>query len=209
MYLFTRMARLAPAHYRDGIEWAHGLTEKVNQITSLNVGVWSPIISPGLGTLSWGCAVETLSDLEDADAKLMADPMYLDAVEKGSAMLIGTVEDQTAQFLHNPPQTGETSHVMVVESALANGSFKRGVEVGIEIAQRATDLGGLPTAFLMGVTGTYAGCAWITSATSLRDLERGEQAVNGDMDFIGFLDKEAPGCFLPGVTKQAIWRRLV
>jgi hypothetical protein len=209
MYLFTRMARLSPAHYRDGIEWALGVTEKVNQITSLNVGLWSPILSPGLGTLSWGSAVETLSDLEDADAKLMADPMYLDVVEKGASMLVGTVEDQTAQFIHNPPQTGETTHVAVVETSMANGSFKRGVEVGVEIAQRATDLGGSPTAFLTGVTGTYAGCAWITSATSLAELERGEQAVNTNMDFIAFLDKEAAGCYLPGVTKQSIWRRLV
>jgi len=208
MYLFTRQTRLAAGHERKGIEWALGITEKVNQITSLNVGLWSPILSPGPGTLSWGCAVETLSDLEDGDAKLQADPMFMDLVESGVANTDGSLEDQTATFLSNPDSDPNASYVAVVVSQIANGRFARGVEVGIEIAQRATQLSS-PTAFLMSVTGPYAGCAWISSATSLRELEAGEQAVNGNPEFIAYLDTAASDCYLPGVTTQTIWRKVV
>jgi hypothetical protein len=209
MYLFTRMARLAPGHARDGLEWAVGLTETVNQVTSLNVGLWTPVLSPGVGTLSWGMAVETLTDIEDGEAKLMADPMYLDAVERGATIITGDVDDQTAQFISNPDSPADATHVAVVQSQIANGAFKSGVEAGVEIADRATKISGLPTAFLMSVTGTYAGCAWITAARSLRELEAAQQAINGNADFIAFLDGPAGTCYLPGVTTQSIWRRIV
>ena len=209
MYLFTRAVRLTPGHIRDGMEWAVSMTEKVNQITALNVGLWTPLMSPGVGTLSFGCAVETLSDLEDAESKLNVDPMYLDAVERGATMIQGAAEDEVAQFLYNPDQTANPTHVAVVRSALANGAFARGVATGIEIAQRATQLGSIPTSFLLSTTGTYAGCGWISSAHSLKELEESEQAVNANPDFIAFLDSEAANCYLPGITTQSIWRRVV
>jgi hypothetical protein len=209
MYLFTRQGQLALGQQLAAMEWAVGITEKVNQITSINVGLWSPMLSPGLGTLSWGAAVESLGDLEDADAKLMADPMYLDALEKGSAFFAGTIDDQVAQYVLNPDPDPATSHVAVVQTTIANGALAHGIEVGIAIAQKATEICGLPTAFLMASTGSYGGCAWITSATSVRALEAGEQAVNTNADFVALIDKEAAACFLPGVATQSIWRRVV
>ena len=208
MYLFTRQARLAPGQLRTGVAWAVSITEKVNQITSLNVGVWMPQMSRGLATISWGCAVESLGDLDDADAKLNADPMYLEALEQGATHLTGEVDDLVAQFLFNPDSSAETSHVAVVQSRISNGNFKKGAEVGVEIAERATKIGGTPTAFLLATTGDYGGCAWITSATSIRQLEAGEQAVNGDSHFIDYVDKHAE-CFVEGITTQSIWRRVV
>ena len=209
MYLFTRQAQLAVGQQRPGLEWAIGITEKVNQITSLDVGLWSPTLSPGLGTLSWGAAVESLGDLEDAEAKLNADPMYLDALERGAAFITGGVDDQVAQFISNPDSDPNTNHVAVVQSQIANGAFGRGVEVGVAIAEKATEIGGLPTAFLLATTGGYAACAWITSATSLRALEAGEQKVNADPGFVAFLDQEAATCYVEGITTQSIWRRVV
>jgi hypothetical protein len=209
MYLFTRAVRLAPGHARDGMEWAVSLTEKVNQITALNVGLWTPVMSPAVGTLSFGCAVESATDIEDAEAKLNVEPMYLDAIERGAAMLASGADDELAQFLYNPDQTPNPTHVAVVRTVIANGSFQRGVEVGIEIAQRATQLGTCPTSFLLATTGTYAGCGWISSAHSLKELEESEQAVNANPDFVSFLDSEASSCYLPGITTQSIWRRVV
>jgi hypothetical protein len=208
MYLFTRMTRLAPGHMVDGIDWALSVTEKVNQITSLKVGLWSPILSPGVGSLSWGAAVESLSDLEDADAKLGADPGFLDLISQGATITAPMLDDMTAQYVYNPAPDLDATHVAVVQSQLANGAFQRGVEVGVKIAEKATEIGGSPTAFLMAVTGAYAGCLWITGATSLRELETGEQAVNANADFLALLDQEAAACYLPGVTTQSIWRRM-
>src|SRR4051812_46176032 len=209
MYLFTRQVQLGNGAQIKGLEGAIGITEKVNQITSINAGLWSPIVSPNVGLLSWGCAVESIGDLEDADAKLLADPMYLDAVEQGAAFTTGVINDRVAQYIDNPTADPNATHVAVVEAQLANGAFAHGMEVGVQIAQKATKIGGQPTAFLLGTTGAYAACAWITSATSIRALEAAEQKVNGDAKFIALLDKEAAGCFVEGAATQSIWRRVV
>lgn len=208
MYLFTRQGRLTAGTMLQGMDWVGEMAAKVNQVTSLNVGVWSPVMSPGLGTLSFGCQAESLGDLEDADAKLMADPIYLDLVQRGAQVTTGQWDDEVAQFIHNPGADTATTHVAVVRAAIANGRFARGVEVGVEIAQRATAISGIPTAFLLGTTGQYGGCAWISAATSIRELERSEQAINSDASFVELVDTGAGECYLPGSGEQSIWRKV-
>jgi hypothetical protein len=189
------------------MEWALALTEKLNQITALDAGLWTPFASPGLGTLSWGATVETLAELADADAKLNADPGYLELIGRAGNLVATAPDDRVAEYLHNPVPDLDATCVAVVESQLANGAFARGVEVGIGIAQRATALGE-PTAFLLAVTGNYAGCMWLSPATSMQALEAGERAVRADADLLAFIDKEAGPCFLPGITTTSIWGRL-
>jgi hypothetical protein len=209
MYLFTRRTRLAPKHQLDGIEWAAAIAEKVNQVTALDVGVWTPVMSPGLGTLSFGCAVETLTDLENAEAKLMADPIYLDLATKGAEMSTGQLDDMVAQYLVGGGDLGfAPTHVAVVQSQLANGSLQRGIAAGVAIAEKATQIGGLSTAFLVGTTGVYGGIAWMTAAPTLADLERTEQTVNTNPEFLELVDSSSE-CYLGGVTTQEIWRRIV
>ncbi len=207
MYLFTRQTRLAPEHGFDGMEWAVEVTEKVNQVTSLDVGLWMSTMSPGVGTLSWGCAVESLQDIENAEAKLSVDPTFQDLAQRGAKITIGGLDDQLAQYIV-PGGEGNPTVVAVVQSQLANGKFGSGIGAGVEIAQKATELSGMTTAFLVSSTGSYGGVAWITGATSLTELEQGEAAANGNADFLALVDRLSD-CFLPGVTTQSIWRRVV
>ena len=210
MYLFTRQTRLAPEHAIDGMEWAVTIAEKVNQITSLDVGVWTPMLSPGIATLSFGAAVETLSDLEDAQAKTQVDATFLDLAKQGASITTGGLDDQVAQFIvgGTPSDGPAPSYVAVVQSQLANGHFGTGVAAGVEIAQRATELSGIQTSFLLSTTGTYGGVVWLSAAASLRELEEGEAKTNADPDFVATVDRLA-GNFLEGVTTQSIWRRIV
>ena len=209
MYLFTRQTRLAPDHAIDGMEWAVTVAEKVNQITSLNVGVWTPFVSPGLATLSFGAAVESLTDLEDAQAKTQVDSTFLDLAKQGAQITVGGLDDQVAQFIvGGTPDGSNPSYVAVVQSQLANGKFASGVAAGVEIAQRATELSGITTSFLLSSTGTYGGVAWISGADTLKQLEEGEGATNSNPDFVALVDRVANN-FLDGITTQAIWRRVV
>lgn len=209
MYLYTRRVQLGLGHQQDGMEWAVDITAKVNQMTSLHAGLWAPMLSPGVGQLAFGCAVETLRDIEDAEAKLLADPMYLDAVQRGATLITGSVDDECAQYLVGDGELPfNPTHIAVVRSALANACFANGITAGIEIAEQAKALSGLPTAFLLSTTGTYGGVGWITSAASLADLERAEQAVNATPEFVAMVDRHSTN-FLPGATTQSIWRRIV
>ena len=208
MYLFTRSTRIRPGHMRDGMEWAVHITEKVNKITSLDVGLWTTMFSPGVGTLSWGAMVETLTDLENANAKLAVDDMFQEQVNYGASLLTeGGVNDEVAQQIYGTPDPNRRPRCCaVVRSVLANGHFQSGIECGIEIAQRASELGGIPTSFFLATTGTYAGVGWITGAETLKELEESEQAVNSNPDFMKLLDEKAAACYLPGATTQAIWQ---
>jgi hypothetical protein len=207
MYLYVRQVRLAPGRRVDGMEWAVAMAEKVNQIAGLNVGLWTPFASPGMGTLSWGATVETLADLDAADTKLNTDPGYLELVGRATNLVTSAPDDRVAEYLYNPVPDLDATWVATVESQFANGAFARGAEVGVEIAQRATALGE-PTAFLLGLTGGYASCMWVSPATSMAELEAGERAIRADSDFVAFLDREAASCYLPGVTSTSIWRRI-
>ena len=51
MYLFSRRARLAPGNTRAAMTWATGITEKANQITGLNIGLFASTFSPDVGAL--------------------------------------------------------------------------------------------------------------------------------------------------------------
>ena len=66
MYLFSRRARLAPGNTHDSMAWATSITEKVNQIVSLNTGLFAQTFSPEVGTLVWSTFVPDLATLEPA-----------------------------------------------------------------------------------------------------------------------------------------------
>jgi hypothetical protein len=210
MYLFSRTARLRPGDTRESMAWALGITEKVNQITSLNIGLWTTVLSRGVGTLSWSTVVENLTQLEDAEAKLMVDDGYLDLLDQGAQYSSGeAIDDAVGQIVAGDlDPSRQPTHAAVVQAELAPGGFAKGIEAGIEIADRATKLSGLPTVFMIASTGTYGGVAWLTTASSLEALERGEQATNGDPDFIRYIVEVASKVYQAQGTTQTLFRRI-
>jgi hypothetical protein len=210
MYLFTRTARLRPGNTRDGLAWAVGVTERVNQITGLAVGLWTPTLSPGVGTLSWTTSVEHLTDLDDANAKLMVDDLFVEELDRGATFGEGVgADDEVAQILYGDVDPARNPQwAMVVRSEIQPGAFANGMEAGVEIATRAAAIGGLTTLFLASTTGKYGGVAWITLADGLAELEAGEQQVNSDPGFLKYVDEVAPGRYIPGVTTQTIFSRI-
>ena len=213
MYLFSRRARLANGHLRDSTAWAIAITEKVNQITELNVGLWTSVFSPGLGELVWATFVTDLAILETAEAKLMVDDGYVALVDKGAAFSTTEGADDTLSLLvHGDIDPNrEIRYVAVIETTVASGKVGRGMELGVEIAQRAQQVTGIPTAFLADTTGNYGGVRWITGYETIEQLQAAEQAISGDVKFTEFVDKEVAGVYLagPSVTTQRIARRIV
>jgi hypothetical protein len=210
MYLFTRQLRLRAGAQRASLTWAANVTEKVNQITELNVGLWRKILSPGLGTISWSCVAQDLTELENADAKLAVDDIFVGEVDRGAQFVSDDpVIDETAQFLTEVDVTATPpKYVAVVRSELRPGGFAKGVEAGLEIASRATKVGGVTTSFLIATTGKYGGVAWISGGQSLKEIEDADQKINADADFVKYVDKVGPDAFVPGITTQEIWQQI-
>ena len=66
MYLFNRQIRFGPGKTREQMEWALGQTERVNQITGLQVSLYMEVYSPQVGAVGWSTFVPDLPALEAA-----------------------------------------------------------------------------------------------------------------------------------------------
>lgn len=211
MYLFSRRVRIGPGHQRDAMEWALEQTEKVNTITGLPVSLYMQVYSPDVGAIGWTTFVPDFATLEAADDKLNADDAFISAVEKGAALTVGGADDTLAQVIHGEPDPNRSiEYVTVVRAVSATGNVARGLEVGVELAQRAEKITGTPTLFLADVTGTYGGVSWATAHENVQALEMAQQALANDPSWVQHVDRETAGVYAdePSLTTQIIYRRL-
>jgi hypothetical protein len=211
MYIFTRSARLAPGNLRDSMAWAFSVTEKVNQISEAQFHLWSTVNSPGVGTVSWAATIEDLEVLEATDAKLMADDSYHSLVEQGAKHLSADALNDSLMRLivaDADASATATNFVSVNQTMLAPGNSVRGIEVGVEIAQRAKKSVGRPVSFGASTTGEYGAVAWIGYYESVQQLQTAQEALAADIDFAKYLDKEASQVFLSDRSSVTWYRKV-
>jgi hypothetical protein len=211
MYLFSRRARVAPGKTRAAMTWATEITEKVHQITGLNVSLYAQTFSPEVGTLAWSTFVPDLATLEAATDKLLVDDAYVSMLDAGAQFAMGGADDALLQLVHGEPDPKRLiEYVTTVEAVCANGSVTRGVELGIEIAQRAEKTIGLPVLFATGTTGSYGSVGWFTGYADIGELERAQRALADDSKFGEFVDKNVRGVYAedPSQTRQLVYRHI-
>ncbi len=212
MYLFSRRARLAPGNTRAAMTWATEVTEKANKISGLNVSLFSLTFSPEIGTLVWSAFVPDLATLEAANDKLLVDEGYVSLVDQGAKFALGGADDALLQIVHGEVDPNrQIEYVTSVQTVCANGSVARGIELGVEIAQRVEKTIGLPGLFATAMTGSYGAVSWITGYADIREMERTQQALAADTKFGEFVDKNVRGVYVesPSETRQLIYRRIV
>jgi len=210
MYLFSRTVRLGAGNPEKQLAWALKITEKVNQISETPVDLWSSVFSPNAQTLVWTTTVEELLTLETVESKLISDSGYVSLVEEGAAHASGDpVDDGLLQFVFADPATAEVdaTYATTVQATLAPGGSARGMELGVETAQRAGKVSGCPTSFCASLTGTYGGVEWVSVYSSIEQLQRGQEAIGADAEFAQMVDKELSKVYLPGAIQLA-WRKI-
>jgi hypothetical protein len=211
MFLFTRRARLASRNSRGEMAWAVAVTEKANQITGLGSGLYSQMYGPEAGTVVWSAFVPDLTALEAASDKLLADNAFVALTDEGTTMLAGGPDDALLQVVHGEPDPDRPAeYVTAVQAVSANGRFRRGVELGVEIAQRVEQITGASTLFVTATTGMYAGVAWVTGFADAAEMERAQQALMTDTEWADFIDREAGTVYAgdPAMTTQSIYRHV-
>jgi hypothetical protein len=211
MYLFSRQIRFGPGNTRDQMEWALAQTEKVNQITGMQVSLYMQVYSPEVGAVGWSTFVPDLAALEAAGDKLNADDSFIAATDKGAAMTVGGATDSLAQVIYGEPDpTRQIEYVTIIRAVCATGNVAKGMEAGVELAQRAEKVMSTPTLFLADVTGIYGGVAWASGYENVQAMEAAQLALAGDEGWAKFVDKETKGVYAeePSNTTQIIYRRL-
>jgi len=211
MYLFNRQIRFGPGKTREQMEWALEQTERVNQIVDLQVSLYMEMYSPQVGAVGWSTFVPDLAALEAAGDKLTADDSFVAATDKGGAMTVGGATDSLAQVIYGEPDPSrQIEYVTVVRAVCATGNVARGMEAGVELAQRAEKIMSTPSLFLADVTGNYGGVAWASGYENVQAMEAAQQALAGDESWAKFVDKATAGVYAdePSLTTQTIYRRL-
>jgi hypothetical protein len=212
MYLFSRRARLAPGNTRDAMTWATSITEKVNQIVGLNTSLFAQTYSPEVGTLVWSTFVPDLATLESANDKLLVDDTYVSMVDAGAKFAQGNIDDSLLQLVSGEPDPNrQIEYATTVQTICANGSVTKGIELGVEIAQRAEKVVGLPVLFATSATGGYGAVAWITGYADVNELDAANQALAADAKFGEFVDKSVRGVYTddPTASQTLMYRRIV
>jgi hypothetical protein len=211
MYLFNRQIRFGPGKTREQMEWALEQTERANQITDLQVSLYMEVYSPQVGAVGWSTFVPDLAALEAAGDKLTADDSFVAATDKGAAMTVGGASDSLAQVIYGEPDPSrQIEYVTVVRAVCATGNVARGLEAGVELAQRAEKIMSTPSLFLADVTGNFGGVAWASGYENVQALEAAQQSLASDESWAKFVDKATTGVYAeePSLTTQTIYRRL-
>jgi hypothetical protein len=207
MYLFSRQRIANPASGRAATAFAREVTERVRVLTGRDIHTWVSAFSGPTNRFAFTTWLEHLDELETTFDKLGADNGYGDFVEKGAGMFLGTAEDALLQVVHGVPGDEIPSYTTVTMAEARADALVGGIELGIELAQTATAITGLPTMFVHAVTGPYAGCAWLTGVADLTALETSEAALMSNAGWLELLGR-AGDCYQPGARTE-VWRRLV
>ena len=218
MYRFSRQLELSGSKLTSAMTWAVEMTEHVKNVTGLPVNLLTEVLSPGVGTLVWSVMAADLSAFEAAMDKLAVDGRYNELSETGyQYVLPGTLKDMLRTIVHpsEPPAPGtpmpDFEYVSCVYSSVAAGQFARAIPIGIQIAQRATELTGSLTVFELDSTGNYGGVAWLSISPNITAMQESEERINQDPVFIELIDKEAATAFNsgPGATTSRILRKVM
>lgn len=215
MYILARSVRLNGTDLRGAMSWVTTITEHVNQVTGAGVGAWNRVYSQGVGTVAFVTPLADYTALEGFTDKLMVDDRYIDLVSEGQKYIIpGTVDDTLSTVVHPAdapatPPTGE--YAVVVSTTCANGKLAEGLAVGVEIAQRSTELTGVPTMFHVDDGGNFGAVSWVTLMANAAEMERVGQLQFGDAAFIELIDQKAGRVYTetPGASTQMTYRRIL
>src|ERR1700730_15542776 len=190
MYLFSRSTRLAGGNTTEAMAWAVGITEQVNKVTELGVSLYSSVYTPASGTLVWSAFVPDLATLAAADDK------SIKLGDKGASLTTGGLDDNLSQVLGGTVDPAlDIEYVSVVQAVCATGKVGRGVELGIDIAQRVEKITSTPTIFTLNTTGTYGGVGWASGNANVRAMEASEAALMADPTWGEYVDRETAGVY--------------
>lgn len=208
MYLFSRSRRLDPAHGRAGMAYAVEAGQRASQLTGLEIGVWTEMFSPGLGTITWATMAPDLLALEQSMDKMVVDDHFMTEVESHASLFSGFGEDRLFELVHGEPDPDRRpSYASVVRGRCRPGHLADGIGLGVEIAGRVEEVTGHTTMFATGATGEWGAVMWLTGFDAIEDAQASDAALMEQPDWLTMIDERASAAYESDAT-QTLYRRL-
>ena len=209
-YMFNRATRLAPGNVLDSMAWAVKMTEKVNAAGGPQFKLWTRVMSPAIGTISWSTVVGEIAELPALEEKLMADGGYHELLHEGAQYGDGNgANDGLGNLIHADPDGSDSAqYASITLSQLAPGMAAAGIELGVEICRHVKSVTGSPASFGASMTGQYGQVAWFVLADSIEQMQAGNEAISADADWAKLMDERASKAYVGAASERFMMRRI-
>ena len=206
MYIVGRSRRINQAKGRAAVAAAVEAGSRASEILGIPIFAWTSVFSADGPTVSWTARVEHLADAVAIDDTLFADEGFAQWVEDNDGLFASPTSDVISQVVHGAPTGPPKGYVQVIRAVAANGSISEAMGLGVEIAEAAARISGIPVMFVTPVVGNYGAVGWISTVDDLAEVEAADAALSSDDDFLKLVDR-AGHAFTTG-TSSIMLRRI-
>lgn len=209
MHLFTRTVTLVgslPKAMAYAVDIRGYVTEKLGR----DIGLWSANFGAPHGTMVFSARVDGLADIADMNTTLMSDQAYLDKLEAGAEFRGAPGADSLARPLNADfgdatPPIGAVA--MATTATAANGHMSDAVAWGLEVAEHAGKVGGVPVIVLAAAFGEFGQLGWLSVAPDAATAQSATDAVNADEGYLKMIN-DAGELFVPGTAHRMMTTRV-
>ena len=208
MQLFSRQVQLT-GPFSETSAYAADMTAHVSGLIGREVSLWSTVFGAPLGTMTYTLRVDGVADVSAISAQVLADADFHAKLAKGADYAVGEAEDRLFQPLNgelgDPPPVG--SMALVTSAVIAAGAYENAIAWGLDMAQHATSVTGLPTLFLVEQYGAFGSVGWIGVAPDGAAVDAASSALDADADWLKKLGMTG-GMFVEGSGHRILSTRV-
>lgn len=206
MLIFARTATVSPGHQLAGMTFAVEIATRVSEITGAKLSVYQSVFGLPLGTVMWTERLETIAELGEQTSKLMANPAYVDAIEK-AGHLFGPIGEDMLINVVATSSTGPKPITISTTATVALGKFEDAMEFGVAVQQHVAKTTGFGTSFATDVFGTYGGVRWLTGVDTMAEVDKFQASLGSDSDLIKMVSS-AGDLFVPGSGRNGLIQKI-
>ncbi|HEU4841627.1 MAG TPA: hypothetical protein VFT09_09300, partial [Ilumatobacteraceae bacterium] len=162
MYIVSRRRGINQARGRDALATAVEAGARAGEMLGMPVFVWSSLFSIEGAAVAWSARVEHLADAVAIDDTLFADDDFAGWVEENDGLFVGSNADSIWQVVHGAPTGPPKQYLQATRAVCGNGTVSDAMALGVELAEAAAGITGVPVMFVTGVTGAYGAVGWLS-----------------------------------------------
>lgn len=210
MYLFSQrfVVRGDPRATR---KWARTLTDHVVKRTEIPGALFEAQVGAPVGSMAFSAFIQSHAELAAAVERLQSDDEYYKLALSGQEYLVGQPENSLIEIVHTAggeyKRVGVNGIASIITAEISVGKYSRAFGWGIEMAELASEITGIPTLFARNAGGKFGGVTWIATAPDVTTFDALEERLNKDPRYLSKLD-EIGGLFVEESGNRVIATRI-
>jgi hypothetical protein len=207
MFIFTRVAVVAPGHRRPASAFITDVTAHLNATMPTTTSAWNVVFGGPVGTVLWSTMIDDLASYLDAADTMRSTSAYLDKLAAGSNLFTGAPEDSLGEVIYTAGDTQADPHCMTSTTRVIARDQADAVAWSIDVADLAHSTTGTTAVLLRNVYGDVDRLQWLSgypdnatvaaATAELRTSEAYQEHLENGSSF-----------FVPDTCRQSLFRRM-